>query len=82
MSPSLLSVREVAVQLRVHRSTVYALCERCELAHVRVSNAIRISADAVDAFLRAAGARLGNEAGAKLLGDRGGRPWPSCPGKR
>jgi len=53
MSPNLLSVREVAVQLRVHRSTVYGLCDRGELSHVRVSNAIRIRAEAVEAFLRA-----------------------------
>ena len=52
MSPSFLSVREVADRLRVHRSTVYALCDRGELVHFRVSNAIRISAEALDAFLR------------------------------
>jgi excisionase family DNA binding protein len=51
MSPNLLSVREVAVQLRVHRSTVYGLCDRGKLTHVRVSNAIRIRVEAVEELL-------------------------------
>ncbi|OGQ86528.1 MAG: hypothetical protein A2289_19150, partial [Deltaproteobacteria bacterium RIFOXYA12_FULL_58_15] len=37
----LLTVREVASLLRVCTATVYSLCERGELAHVRLSNAIR-----------------------------------------
>jgi len=52
MSPTLLSVRDVAGSLRVHCSTVYSLCNRGELEHVRVSNAIRIRVEAVEAFLR------------------------------
>ncbi|MGZ3445798.1 MAG: helix-turn-helix domain-containing protein [Myxococcaceae bacterium] len=52
MSPRLLTVREVATRLAVHPSTVYGLCDRGDLEHARVSNAIRIRADAVDAFLR------------------------------
>jgi excisionase family DNA binding protein len=51
MSPALLTVREVATRLAVHPSTVYELCERGALEHARVSNAIRIRADAVEAFL-------------------------------
>ena len=51
MSPSLLTVREVATRLAVHPSTVYGLCDRGDLEHARVSNAIRIRADAVEAFL-------------------------------
>jgi excisionase family DNA binding protein len=38
----LLSVGQVAQVLGVCRSTVYKLCERGELAHVRLANAIRI----------------------------------------
>ena len=38
----LLTVREVAERLMVCNATVYALCERGELRHLRVSNAIRI----------------------------------------
>ena len=40
--------------LRVHPSTVYGLCERGELAHARVSNAIRISAEDLNAVIRRA----------------------------
>ncbi len=39
----LLTVRDVAERLAVSTATVYALVERGELAHVRVSNAIRIA---------------------------------------
>jgi len=39
----LLTAAEVAVRLRVCRATAYALCDRGELPHVRVSNAIRIT---------------------------------------
>ena len=49
----LLSVREVAARLGVSTATVYKLCERGELPHVRVSNAIRIApADLVDFIAR------------------------------
>lgn len=40
--PALLTVRVVAARLRLSSATVYALCERGELAHLRVSNAIRV----------------------------------------
>ena len=39
----MLSVREIAARLGVSTATVYSLCERGELPHVRVSNAIRIA---------------------------------------
>jgi excisionase family DNA binding protein len=39
----LLSVRQVAARLGVCTATVYLLCERNELAHIRVLNAIRIA---------------------------------------
>jgi excisionase family DNA binding protein len=48
----LLTIREVATVLPIHPSTVYGLCERGELAHTRVSNAIRISPRDVEAFIR------------------------------
>jgi excisionase family DNA binding protein len=47
----LLTVREVAERLSVCTATVYRLCERGELPHVRVSNAIRVRPADVDAFL-------------------------------
>jgi len=47
----LLTVREVASILGVSRPIVYRLCERDQLAHVRVSNVIRISPSAVIAYL-------------------------------
>lgn len=47
----LLTVREVAERLGVCTATVYSLCERGELAHLRVSNAIRIEPAALDAYL-------------------------------
>ena len=46
-----LTVREVARRLRVSRSTVYALCAEGRLTHARVSNAIRISWNAVEALV-------------------------------
>jgi excisionase family DNA binding protein len=45
----LLTVREVAERLGVSTATVYALRERGELPHVRVSNAIRIRPADLDA---------------------------------
>jgi excisionase family DNA binding protein len=48
----LLTVRELAAKLRVSRATAYALCERGELPHVRISNAIRVALDDVEEFLR------------------------------
>jgi excisionase family DNA binding protein len=38
----MLTVREVAAKLRVSTATVYKLCARGEVEHVRVLNAIRI----------------------------------------
>jgi excisionase family DNA binding protein len=46
----LLSVREVARRLRVCEATVYKLCARGLLSHVRVLNAVRIAPEAVEAF--------------------------------
>jgi len=53
----LLTVREVAERLAVSTFTVYGLCERGELPHIRLSNAIRIARADLAAFL--AGQRAG-----------------------
>jgi excisionase family DNA binding protein len=47
----LLSVREVARRLGVSTATVYRLCEHGELAHVRVSHAIRIFSRDLHAYI-------------------------------
>jgi excisionase family DNA binding protein len=38
----LLTVREVAAQLRVCRATVYKMADRGDLPHVRIAGAVRI----------------------------------------
>ena len=50
---ALLSVREVARQLGLSTATVYKLCERGELAHARVSNAVRVAPGDLEAFIAA-----------------------------
>jgi excisionase family DNA binding protein len=47
-----LTVADVAAALRVCTATVRALCRRGELAHFRVSNAIRVRPEDLEAFLR------------------------------
>lgn len=47
-----LTVREIARKLRVSAATVYDVCKSGRLAHVRVNNAIRVSALALRRFLR------------------------------
>ena len=44
------TVDEVAERLRVSTATVYALCKRAKLAHVRIANSIRVSERALLAF--------------------------------
>jgi len=51
-SGGLLTVREAADLLRLRPVTIYRLCAEGMLAHVRVSNAIRISLAALDALIR------------------------------
>src|SRR5262249_14825026 len=48
---NLLTVRAVAARLGVSTATVYGLCARGELRHVRVSNAIRIEPAELEAFV-------------------------------
>ena len=47
----LLTVRETAEILRTSTATIYSLIKAGELAHVRVSNAIRIARREVGAYL-------------------------------
>ena len=47
----LLPVREVAARLEVSEATVYKLCARGELAHVRFGNAVRIGRADLAAFI-------------------------------
>ena len=49
----LLSPREVADELGVSRWAVYALVERGELRHVRISNSIRVAPDDLAKFVAA-----------------------------
>ncbi|NTX50282.1 helix-turn-helix domain-containing protein [Myxococcus sp. CA039A] len=51
-SGRLLTVREVAERLGVCRATVYRLCVRVELPHVRISNAVRVETQALERFIR------------------------------
>ena len=48
---SLLSVRDVADQLSISTATVYAIVERGELPHIRVSNAVRVAPTDLDAYI-------------------------------
>ena len=50
-SKRLLTVPEVAERLHVSRKTVYALVRRRELSCARVSNAIRIRPEHLEAYL-------------------------------
>jgi excisionase family DNA binding protein len=55
----MLTVRGAARQLGVSTATVYKLCARGDLAHVRVLNALRIPTAALAAFLSAGPSRKG-----------------------
>jgi len=39
----LLTVKQVAKRLQVSTATVYKLCEKGELAHVRILNSLRVA---------------------------------------
>jgi excisionase family DNA binding protein len=54
----LLTVRQVAERLGVSTATVYTLVEQGELAHVRVSNAIRIPPPNLASFMAGRGGGL------------------------
>ncbi len=53
-SRSLLTVAEVARRLGVCKATVYRICAEGRLAHVRISNAIRVPGEALVAYLHSA----------------------------
>ena len=48
----LFTVRQVADRLGVSAATVYSLCNRDELPHLRVSNAIRVRPEDLETFIR------------------------------
>src|SRR5712664_990076 len=48
---ALLSVRQVAELFGVSTATVYRLCERGELVHLRVSHSIRIAVDDLSTYV-------------------------------
>src|SRR5712692_3760290 len=50
--PPLLTVRQVAERLGVCTATVYRLCDRGQLTHVRVLHAIRIAPADLTAFIQ------------------------------
>ncbi|HZL17333.1 MAG TPA: helix-turn-helix domain-containing protein [Polyangia bacterium] len=47
-----MTVAEVAERLGVCRATVYQLCERGDLRHMRVSNAIRVPVAVLAEYIR------------------------------
>lgn len=53
----LLGVREVAERLRVSTATVYKLCDRGDLPHTRVVNAIRVALEDLEVFMAQHGSR-------------------------
>ena len=55
----MLTVREAARLLGVSTATVYKLCARGELAHVRLLNVVRIAPDALVAVTRGLPTRRG-----------------------
>jgi len=58
-----LTVREVAARLRVCTATAYRLCDTGKLAHIRVSNAVRVSTEALRKYLRGCEGRGGRVVG-------------------
>jgi excisionase family DNA binding protein len=64
-----MTVPEVAKRLGVCRSTVYQLCERGELRHLRVSNAIRVPVRALAEYIRRS--RSGQKGTTRSPGTRG-----------
>ena len=56
-----LTVKQVAERLAVAQTTVYLLCSESKIDHIRVGigrGAIRISEEAVEAFIRGATVRV------------------------
>ena len=90
-TPHLLTIREVAARLRVCRATAYKLCERGELPHLRIANAIRVDQRDLEAFLQRLAGHSGQPDSAcrGLAGDPGEYRWARasrsprrCPSRR
>jgi len=71
----LLTVREVAKNLRVCRATVYKLAEQGLLAHVRINNSIRVLPNDVAAFMER-GRKFGERSRGEKAGSRGSAVTP------
>jgi putative molybdopterin biosynthesis protein len=55
--PDVYKAQEVARLLQVSKNSVYELCKRGQLRHVRLGGAIRIPRSAVEELLEGRGAR-------------------------
>ena len=62
----LLTVREVAERLALHPVTVYRLCAKGEVPHIRISNAIRVTEADLQSFIRFRSAESGQSLSARL----------------
>jgi excisionase family DNA binding protein len=69
----LLTVPQVALRLSISAATVYSLVSTGALAHLRVSNAIRVRPADLEAYCQTVAAR--NRAGPRFVG-RGQEPLP------
>ena len=73
-----LTIADVAERLGVSTATVYGLCKRGELQHVRVANAIRVSEDALAYFAH----RLRSRPSKVVGSHRGPGRYSAVPGGR
>jgi excisionase family DNA binding protein len=76
----LLTVRQVAARLEVSTATVYALIARGELAHLRVSNAIRVARLDLAAYVTAARRKLRSKTSTRPASVRGTPRKPGSSG--
>ncbi|MCP3994478.1 MAG: helix-turn-helix domain-containing protein [bacterium] len=66
MSDTLLTATQIAERFAIKLSTVYALCRRGELPHIRVTQGsrrtlIRFDSDQIEAFLEERSRRAGGQ---------------------
>jgi excisionase family DNA binding protein len=67
-----LTMKQVAERFAVAQTTVYLLCSESKIDHIRVGigrGAIRISEEALDAFIKGATVRVGEAADAEEVTD-------------